>query len=189
MKITDLTLCMDLTHRLNGAIDEKKALLSGHLGTHFDVMDKTFDLSYLQQPCVVFDVSSVEGRDIEASDIDFSQIDGAGAVVFYSGFIERHPYGTKEYFTQHPQLSPDLIDRLLDNGIKIIGVDFAGVRRGKEHPVMDKHCADRGTFIVENLCNIAALLDGTPSVHCTLNTYPLNFKGWTGLPCRVVARV
>lgn len=189
MKMTDLTLCMDLTHKASEETNEKKALLSGHLGTHFDVMDKTFDLSYLQLPCVAFDVSRIEGRDIEVSDIDFSQLNGARAVLFYSGFIEQHPYGSKEYFTEHPQLSPDLIDRLLERNIAIIGVDFAGVRRGQEHPTMDRHCADHGTFIVENLCNIASLLDGKQSVHCTLNTYPLNFKGWTGLPCRVVAMV
>lgn len=187
MKITDLTLCLDLTHKVDEETNEKKALLSGHLGTHFDVMDKTFDLSYLQLPCVAFDVSGIEGRNIEASDIDFSQLDGAKAVVFYSGFIERHPYGSKEYFTEHPQLSPIFIDRLLAKGIKIIGVDFAGVRRGQEHPKMDRHCAEHGTFIVENLCNIASLLDGRRAVRFTLNTYPLNFKGWTGLPCRVVA--
>ena len=183
-----MTVCVDLARKAEVQSNEKKAL-SGHLGTHFDVMDKFFDLSNLQLPCVAFDVSGVTSRDIEASDIDLKELEGARAVVFYTGFIEEHPYGSKEYFTEHPQLAPALIDCLLEKNLAIIGVDFAGVRRGKEHTLMDKHCADHGTFIVENMCNIASVLDEHKSVRFTLNTYPLNFKGWTGLPCRVVAIV
>ena len=58
-----------------------------------------------------------------------------------------------------------------------------------EHTPTDQICADRGTFIVENVCNLAAVLDGQKSAHFTAGTYPVNFVGMTGLPCRVVARV
>ena len=61
--------------------------------------------------------------------------------------------------------------------------------KGKEHTPTDQICADRGTFIVENVCNLAAVLDGQKSAHFTAGTYPVNFVGMTGLPCRVVARV
>lgn len=70
-----------------------------------------------------------------------------------------------------------------------LGTHFAGVRNGKEHTPTDQICADRGTFIVENVCNLAAVLNGNKSAHFKAGTYPVNFVGMTGLPCRVVARV
>ena len=79
-------------------------------------------------------------------------------VAFYTGFIEKTGYGGKAYFTGHPQLSDDLIDALLAKGISIIGVDFAGVRRGKEHTLKDQYCADHGVFIIENLCNLQSVI-------------------------------
>lgn len=69
----------------------------------------------------------------------------------------------------------------------MIGIDFAGVRRGKEHTPKDQYCADRGTFIIENLCNLKNLAQQTE--YFTANTYPMNYADMTGLPCRVVAEV
>lgn len=89
------------------------------------------------------------------------------------------------YFTEHPQVSNALIDALLDIGVSMIGVDFAGVRRGKEHSPKDQYCADRGVFIIENLCNLKAV----PMGECIMNTYPTNYAEMTGLPCRIVAEI
>ena len=93
----------------------------------------------------------------------------------------------RKYFTEHPQLSNELIEELLKKKVSIIGVDFAGVRRGKELTPMDQHCADCGVFIIENLCNLKKLLknDGL----FIANTYPMNYANMTGLPCRVVAEI
>ncbi len=83
-----------------------------------------------------------------------------------------------------PELSHELIDALVEKGVSVIGVDFAGIRRGKEHVPKDKYCADRGVFVIENLINLSPLLklDGF-----TVHTYPINIVGVTGLPCRVIA--
>ena len=77
---------------------------------------------------------------------------------FYTGFIEKVGYGTKNYFSNHPHLSNQLIEELLKRNISIIGIDFSGVRRGKEHTTMDQHCANHGVFNVENLCHLKAVL-------------------------------
>lgn len=105
-------------------------------------------------------------------------------VLFHSGFIESEGYGTVSYFTDHPQLSNELIDELVRKEISLIGVDFAGIRNGAEHTPKDQYCADRGVFIIENLCNLEKLLDLD---EFTVNTYPMNFSDVTGLPCRVIA--
>lgn len=166
--------------------NEKKSL-TGHLGTHFDVMNKEFPLEYTERRGIIFDVSHVKGRDIDISDVDLDRIEEGMFTAFYTGFIEEQGYGGKIYFTEHPQLSHALIDALLEKKITMIGVDFAGIRRGKEHTPKDQYCADRGVFVVENLCGLSRLLVSTREF--TACTYPMNYVGMTGLPCRVVAKI
>lgn len=185
MKI-DITLKITPKMATDAQGNEKKALV-GHLGTHFDVMDKDFPLAYTERAGIVFDVSSVKDRDIDIDDIHLDQVDANMFVAFYTGFIEEEGYGTRKYFTEHPQLSKKLIEALLQKKISIIGVDFAGVRRGKEHTPTDQYCADHGVFIIENLCNLKQVSEsgGKMMVH----TYPMHYAEITGLPCRVVAEV
>ena len=166
--------------------NEKRALV-GHLGTHFDVMNKEFPLEYSRRKGLVFDVSHVTDRDVDIRDIDLSAVGKDMFLAFYTGFIEREPYGSPAYFQAHPQLSRALIEALLEKEVSIIGLDFAGIRRGKEHPLTDLACADRGVFIVENLCNLKSVLDVGGA--CTVHTYPMNYADMSGLPCRVVAEV
>jgi kynurenine formamidase len=161
----------------------------GHLGTHFDVMNKEFPLEFIERKGIVYNVSIINGKEIDTNDVDIDLIEKEMFVAFYSGYIESEPYGTEKYFKEHPQLSNNLIDVLIQKGISIIGIDFAGVRRGKEHTPMDQYCADRGVFIVENLCNLNSILINCSNASFLANTYPMNFEGMTGLPCRVVAKI
>ncbi|MEE8809452.1 hypothetical protein [Lactimicrobium sp.] len=79
----------------------------------------------------------------------------------------------------------NLIHMLVEKKVSIIGVDFAGVRRGAEHTKTDQFCADHGIFIIENLCHLKDLCGLKKP--CLIHTYPMNYTGMTGLPCRVVA--
>ena len=185
MKI-DLTLKVTSEMLKNTAGNENKALI-GHLGTHFDVMDCEFPLEYTELDAVVFDASSVKNREIDVDDIEWDKVGKGMFVAFYTGFSETEPYGTKRYFKEHPQLSRGLIDALLQKEISIIGIDCAGVRRGEEHIPTDRHCAENGVFVIENLRCLTSLLDvGRPVL---IHTYPINCSGITGLPCRVVAEI
>ncbi len=184
--LIDLTLQVTEQMIDNAHANEIKSF-SGHLGTHFDVMNKTFPLEYVRRKAVVFDVSAVNGREIDLGDIDITKVEKGMFVSFASGYIEKEGYGGKAYFSEHPQLSHALIDQLLDLNISIIGVDFAGMRRGVEHTPKDQVCADRGVFVVENLCDLASVLAGKSSEFFTAYTFPLKFAGMSGLPCRVVA--
>lgn len=184
--LVDVTLQVTPQMRQNAPEKDNRALV-GHLGTHFDVMDKEFPLAYTRRDGIVFDVSAVRGRCIEVEDICLDRVQQDQFVAFYTGYIECEPYGTAVYFSQHPQLSYDLIDALLDKGVSIIGVDCSGIRRGKEHTPVDQRCADRGVFVVENLCGLQTLVEagGTFVAH----TYPVRYSGMSGLPCRVIAEV
>ena len=184
-------MLIDLTLQVMPAMvkDAKENLQKasfGHLGTHFDVMNKEFPLEYTTREGIVFDVRNIP-EEISTDDIDLETVREGMFVLFCSGFITKVPYGTPEYFHRHPYLSQKLIDALLDKKVSLIGIDFAGVRRGKEHTPADQRCADHGTFIIENMYGLENLLslESTFVVH----TWPMNFTGMTGLPCRVAAEV
>ena len=150
-------------------------------------MDKEFPLEFTQRKGILFDVSHVENGEITCADINLESVSADMFVGFYTGFIEEVGYGTTAYFTEHPVLSNELIDALVEKSPSLIGVDFAGIRRGREHVARDQYCADRGVFIIENLCNLKAVLDaGNDFTACT---YPMNYADMTGLPCRVIARI
>ncbi len=217
--LIDITLKITPKMALDAQGNEKKALV-GHLGTHFDVMDKEFPLEYTRRQGIVFDVSRAakEGREIGLEDVGLAAGPSAGTdasasaglsasagtaagrdaepdiqegmfVAFFTGFIEREGYGSKAYFREHPQLSKALIEELVRRKVSLIGVDFAGVRRGREHTPTDQYCADRGVFIIENLCALGEVATASNDGRFTAHTYPMRYAEMTGLPCRVVAEV
>jgi len=116
--LIDITLKITPEMRTDANGNQRKELI-GHLGTHFDVMDKDFPLEYTKRKGIVFDVSDIDGRDIELADIDIKKVAKDMFVAFYSGFIEKEPYGTKKYFGEHPQLSHELIDTLVEKGVSV----------------------------------------------------------------------
>ncbi len=184
MKI-DLTLKITPKMVKDAQGNEKKTLV-GHIGTYFDVMDKEFPLEYTSRKGIVFDCSKVKDREIEIKDIDINKINKDMFVGFYTGFINEVEYGSKEYFLNYPELSKKLLDLLIKKEVSIVGIDFAGVRRGKEHTLTDQYFANNGAFIVENLCNLDKVIN---KENLIINTYPMSYEGVTGLPCRVVAEV
>lgn len=186
--VVDITLKITPKIIADAQGNEKKALL-GHLGTHFDIMDKDFPLEYTELKGLVFDVSKVANSEITCEDINLSMIEAGMFIAFYSGFVEHVEYGSKTYFKEHPQLENQLIEALLAKHISIIGVDFAGIRRGVEHTPIDQYCADRNVFIIENLCNLHNVLDGKKYAAFRASTYPMRLTGTTGIPCRVIARL
>ena len=184
--LIDITL--NVTPQMLGtAWDNTAKSLVGHLGTHFDVMDKEFPLEYTSRKAVVFDVTNVRGREIEISDINLELVQTDMFVAFRTGFGEEVAYGTPEYFKEHPQLSYELIDSLLEKKISVIGVDCAGIRRGAEHVPIDQKCADQGIFVIENLWDLNKVLDRNQEF--IARTYPMRISGITGLPCRVIAEL
>jgi kynurenine formamidase len=107
--------------------------------------------------------------------------------MFHTGTLKNKGYGTKDYFMSQPELSWDLIERLVQLKVSMIGVDAGGVRGIAEHPKADNYCAANGVFDVENLDNLDLLLREAGGEPFTVRTYPMNFSGATGLPCRVIA--
>lgn len=185
MKI-DLTLPIT-PEMLKNAMENENPALVGHLGTHFDVMDRDFPLEYTELKAIAFDVSAVKERDVDVNDVDITCVKAGMFVAFYTGFSDAAPYGSRKYFKEHPQLSERLIDTLLEKNVSIIGIDCGGVRRGEEHIPTDRRCAARDVFVIENLRNLPQIIDVGKSV--LIHTYPIRCSGITGLPCRVIAEL
>jgi len=191
----------DLTFPLTRQAFERLAALSGkdglpssmdlfgHAGTHLDLMGKDYPEDYFQRPGRLFDVRGVTGRDIEPGDFALDTVRPGDFVLFHSGCLAAHEYGTKDYVFAPIQLSGTTINALLERKISLLGIDFAGVRLPAEHAQADRLCAEAGTFVVENLYGLANLAAAVGSHSFTVHTYPMRLEGATGLPCRVVAEV
>lgn len=184
--LIDITLPVTPEMVKNAPENGNRSLL-GHLGTHFDVMEQEFPLEYTRRPGIAFDVSGIRERDIDLGDIALDTVTAGSFVAFYTGYIAEVGYGNRTYFGEHPQLSHRLIEALVERGVSIIGLDCAGIRRGSEHVPKDRYCAEKGTFVIENLCCLDEVLQH--GGRFTAHTYPVRYSGMTGLPCRVIAEV
>ncbi len=161
----------------------------GHIGTHFDVMNKTFPLENTERRGILFDVSHVKDREIEADDIHMDEIAEHDFIMFYTGCLTENKFGTPAYLQTRLELADALITNLLNKKVSMIGIDFPGIRKPAEHPRADQYCADHGVFVIENLANLDVLLAAAKGQPFLVHTYPVNYEGLTGLPCRVVAEV
>jgi kynurenine formamidase len=162
---------------------------SGHIGTHFDVMDKEFNLQNIITKGRVFDISHIHTGEVKLADLDLSSVRENDFVMFYSGILKKYGFATPEYFATYIELSDELIDFLIEKKVCFIGVDMAGVKNQKGHERIDRYCADRGVFIIENLDRLDLLFKDAKDGSFTVYTFPVNWQGFSGLPCRVVAEV
>lgn len=94
--LIDITLKITPKMLAEAAGNGKKELV-GHLGTHFDVMNKEFPLEYTKRKGIIFDVSQNCDREIEVTDIDITKVEKDMFVIFYTGYSDREEYGTKKY--------------------------------------------------------------------------------------------
>ncbi len=161
----------------------------GHIGTHFDVMNKNFPLENTERRGILFDVSHVKEREIEAGDINIDKITEHDFIMFYTGCLKENKFGTPEYLQGHLELSDALITDLVNKKVSMIGIDFPGIRKPSEHVRADQYCADHEVFVIENLANLEILFAAVKGQPFLVHTYPVNYEGLSGLPCRVVAEV
>lgn len=162
---------------------------TGHVGTHFDVMGREYSIDNIITQGRIYDISHIKTCEVKTQDLDLTSVKEKDFVIFYTGILKQYGYGTKEYFSNYIELSDELIDDLLNKKVSYIGVDMGGVKGPKDHPRIDQYCADRGVFIIENLNNLELLSEKANNKPFTVYNFPVNFDGFSGIPCRVVAEV
>ena len=183
---TDITLKITPKMAADAQGNERVAL-AGHLGTHFDVMNQEFPLDYTERPGVIFDVRAVSGRDIGPEDIDVSKIKAGTFTAFCTGYSGREAYGSRTYFSEHPQLSMDLIQLLVEKRRVHHRSGPAPGSAGKRATPPQISTVPTGACLSwKTSGGLEQLLD---SDHWTIHTYPMNYADVTGLPCRVIAEL
>jgi kynurenine formamidase len=167
---------------------ENKHIAAGHVGTHLDTYNKSaIPLEYFKNKGVLLDVSEIsEEREIEIADIAGIDIPQNSFVLIRTARSENKAYGTTDYFSNHPQLSQDLIDYLLSKKIRFIGIDCSGIRRGDEHEKADRLCESKGVYVIENLTNLDKLVN---AINFKVYALWFNDEIATGLPCRIIADI
>lgn len=162
---------------------------AGHIGTHFDVMNKEFPLEKIITKGKVFDISHIKTGEVKVKDLDLSSVQPNDFVMFYSGILKEYGYGTKAFMSTYIELADELVDYLVNRNVSFIGVDMAGAKGPADHLRIDQYCADRGVFIIEGLDNLDLLLKEAAGKSFTVYSFPVNMNGFSGLPCRVVAEI
>ena len=162
----------------------RKLLDSGHIGTHFDVMDKAWPFKSFRTNGKLFDVSHIQDREVEDTDLQGQTIEEGDTVILHTGLMKRMGYNA-EYAMESANLSDAAIDYLIAKRISIIGVDANGAQKPAKHMWVDQRCSDNDVFIVENLDKMQPLLDHAPKPF-VVYTAPVQRTDLSGLPCRMV---
>lgn len=168
---------------------QSNALLSaGHIGTHIDVyMKSEIPEEYMERNGVIVDCTNYDKQNqIGLEVLDGIIIDNNDFVIFKTDIQKNHPYGSDIYINSHHQLSWEVIDHLISKKVSFIGIDCAGVRRGKEHYQADVKCEKNKSFIIENLdlSNLKSYNGERFLVYTIWINNPLS----TGLSTRVLVR-
>ena len=157
----------------------------GHWGTHLDrLKGSPVPTDYFKSRGLCLDVRArgPEGR-LTMDMVDMSLPRRGDFVILRTGVGESHPYASEAYLTAPFEIAWDLLDALLDVGVRLIGLDARGLRADKDHPKADTVCETRGAFVVENLTGLDRLPASVP-----LTLYAAVFDlGGTGLPVKVFA--
>jgi kynurenine formamidase len=159
-----------------------------HSGTHLDgPMHLTEAIKYISEiPLESFYsegcILDVRGEPVIRMKEQYrSQIKEGSIVLFYTGWDQK--YGNPEYFTDQPEIHPELAEFIISKKTKIIGMDLASPDYApfKVHRMF----LNEGVLILENLTNLGALLDVE---QFEVMAFPLKIKTDSS-PLRVVARV
>jgi len=106
------------------------------------------------------------------------------AVLIHTGWAEY--WNTEKYYEQHPYLTKDAADYLVENQVKLTGIDSHNIddTAGKSRPV---HTTLLGNdiLIVEHLCNLQSL-HGHKFI---FSAVPPKFKGVGTFPVRAMAKL
>jgi kynurenine formamidase len=103
----------------------------------------------------------------------------ARMAVLHTGWSKE--WGSQRYFRDHPRLSGDAAEFLVDSGVELTGVDMPSVDQAP-YPA-HKVLLGAGVPIVENLTN----LDAIGADLFELIVLPLRLAGRDGSPVRAVA--
>lgn len=164
---------------------ENKLISAGHIGTHIDVYNKSeVPENYIKSRGVIVDCSKYGlDKEIGMESIQDKVINNDDFIIFKTNIGKKYPYGSDIYIKSHHQLSLELIDYLIAKKVHFIGIDCAGIRRGKEHFEADIKCENNNVYVIENL-ELSQLIHYDQEIN--VYTVWINNPLATGLATRVL---
>ncbi len=166
--------------------------MGAHTGTHVDAPFhflphgngvEQLPLETLIGPCRVFDLTDIPGH-IDRATLERCDLNGVTRALFKTRNSQRWARGETTFDPSFTAIVADGAARLVECGLKLIGVDYLSVEPfgSKEHPVHHR-LLGANIIVLEglNLGNVAA-------GDYELIALPLRLRGADGSPARVVLR-
>ncbi|MCT4544308.1 MAG: cyclase family protein [Vallitalea sp.] len=151
----DITLRLENNHMIWKWLEsqENKLAKSSHVGTNIDVYKKSnIPLEYFKTQGILIDCTKYcLDEEIGIDVLKDIYIEENSFVIFKTNMQLKYQYGSDAYMKQHPQLTWELINYLLEKKLYFIGIDCAGIRKGKEHIQADIKSEENNTYVIENL--------------------------------------
>lgn len=153
-----------------------------NMGTHIDVMGAAVVLENerLISEGIKFDVSHIVDRPIELSDLDISRIKEGIYVFFQTGWDKY--FEDEEKYNNHPEISMEVIEFLVDKKVNMIGIDTLGLGVGRNHGIVDVYLGKNKTYAIENLANLDSIPEENFKVYCL----PMKIEGLDAFPARIL---
>ncbi|TAJ14369.1 hypothetical protein DMA11_05465 [Marinilabiliaceae bacterium JC017] len=152
----------------------------GHIGTHTDCYTALPDHSDYILEAIIMDCST---KMPSAEAIKNTDLKGK-ALILFTGVLNAHGYGTKEYGAANTFLSEATLDAILQSKPAFILIDACGIgRHGEEHIKFDKKCEANGCFVIENILLTESLAFAITELEIQIDLACSS----TGKPCRVHA--
>lgn len=166
-----------------GAYESTTLFMPLHTATHVDVVNKEnrIGIGRLIGPGKLIDATGVTDWEEIAVDDCINQvaIDPGDFVFFRTGWTRY--LGTERYYA-HPELSRELLEWLIQNKVNMVGIDALGLGRGKKHGEYDRLLVKNGSYVIENLANLASVTRASFKVYC----FPLLIEETDAIPARVL---
>lgn len=153
-----------------------------NMGTHIDVMgvDVFIENERLISEGIKFDVSSITDREIKLTDLDLSLVK-EGVYVFFQTNYDKY-FEDEDKYNNHPEISMEVIEYLVDKKVNMIGIDALGLGRGRNHGLIDVYLGKHKSYTIENLANLDKIPEEGFKVYCL----PMKIEGIDGLPARIL---
>jgi kynurenine formamidase len=171
------------------ALNNSRLSISIHTGTHMDAPFHFFDngktidqvpLDRFCGPALCVDLGSEKTIDAAKLKPFGERIRQYRKIILNTGWASH--WKSPDYFTEHPCMTGDAAQFLVDSGVHLVGLDTPSV----DLPPFPAHLVllGNGVVIVENLKN----LDAIPQEVFELIVLPLKIVGRDGSPVRAIAR-
>ena len=150
-----------------------------NMGTHIDVMNTDVIIEFISEG-VKFDVSNITDRAIKLDDLELSRIKEGVYVLFQTNWDEY--LDDDEKYSNHPEISMEVIEYLVDKKVNMIGIDTLGLGLRRNHGTIDEYLAKNKIYGIENLANLKSIPEENFKVYC----FPIKVEGLDALPARLL---